>query len=195
MAEIKIEKEKTVWPWVLLGILLLGLLLYFFAFRNGDKGDETAQSMQNTSSQAALQDNNRSPVADYVSFINENQTMGLDHQYSNGALVRLANAIQAKAEQVGYTVQADLDKVKALADQITQDSMATTHANSIRQAAGILSTAMQNMQRAKFPDLTNEAQDVKRAADGIDPSVLTLEQKEAVKSFYDKSAQLLQKMD
>jgi hypothetical protein len=195
MAEIKIEKERTIWPWVLLGVLLLGLLLYFLVFRNDNKAEDIAQSMQNTANQTTTQDNNQGAVAGYISFVNGSQAMGLDHEFSNGALIRLANAVQAKADQAGYNVQADLDQVKELANEITQDPMATTHANSIRRAAGILSTTMQNMQQAKFPNLNNEAEEVRRAAQGIDPEVLTLEQKEAVKSFFDKSAQLLQRMD
>lgn len=29
MAEIKIEKKKPVWPWILLGLIILGVILYF----------------------------------------------------------------------------------------------------------------------------------------------------------------------
>ncbi|MGY8910729.1 MAG: hypothetical protein ACKVIG_12850, partial [Flavobacteriales bacterium] len=29
MAEIKIEKKKTIWPWIILGILLLLAVFYF----------------------------------------------------------------------------------------------------------------------------------------------------------------------
>lgn len=201
MAEIKIEKEKTIWPWILLGIVLLGLLLYFFVFRDND-ADATAQTMENTTSQAAMPDTvaygttyNSSSVADYVSYINGTQAMGLDHNYTNGALLRLASAVQAKAEQINYDVKADMDRVKELADKITKDPMATTHANSIKQAAAILSSAMQRMQQAKFPDLSAESEEVSKAAGTISPEVLTLEQKEAVKSFFNESADLLQKMN
>ena len=201
MAEIKIEKEKTIWPWILLGVVLVGLLLYFFVFRDND-ADSTAQTMENTTSQAAISDTvaygtayNSNSVADYVAYVNGAQAMGLDHNYTNGALLRLASAVQAKAEQINYDVQADIDRVKELANKITQDPTETTHANSIKQAAAILTSAMQRMQQAKFPDLSNESQEVSAAAGTISPEVLTLEQKEAVKSFFDESADLLQKMN
>lgn len=203
MAEIKIEEKKTIWPWVLVGLLLLALLLYF-VLRNNDEDDLAAQTMQNTTSQAALQDTNTTvgmtgdytsgSVEDYMAYINAVQPMGLDHNYTNGALMRLANAIQAKAQMVGYNVQADIDQAKQLADKIQKDPLATTHANSIRDAAGILATTMHNMQQAKFPNLSNEAQQVKNAAQSIDPDVLTLEQKEEVKTFFERSGDLLQKM-
>lgn len=199
MAEIKIEKEKTLWPWILIGVVLLGLLLYFLVFRDKDNAGntDTGQTIESTPAQTATENNatNGGPVADYTSYINGTTTMGLDHNFTNGALIRLANAVQAKAAQTGYSVKADLDRVKALAEQITREPEATTHADSIRRAAGILTTAMENMQKEKFPNLNAETQAVRQAVEGINPSVLTLEQKEAVRNFFDKAGALLQKME
>lgn len=36
MAEIKIEKKKAIWPWII-GIIILALLIYFLAFNNRDE--------------------------------------------------------------------------------------------------------------------------------------------------------------
>jgi len=43
MAEIKIEKKKAIWPWII-GIIILALLIYFLAFndRKAKDKDETA---------------------------------------------------------------------------------------------------------------------------------------------------------
>lgn len=43
MAEIKIEKKKAIWPWIV-GIIILALLIYFLAFnnRNETTTDENA---------------------------------------------------------------------------------------------------------------------------------------------------------
>ena len=54
---------------------------------------------------------------------------------------------------------------------------------------------MQNMQKAKYPDLTAQAAEVRTAANSIIPDVLTLDQRDAVKSFFQKSADLLQNMN
>lgn len=40
MAEIKIEKKKAIWPWII-GIIILGLLIYFLAFNKDNKETET----------------------------------------------------------------------------------------------------------------------------------------------------------
>jgi hypothetical protein len=43
MAEIKIEKKKAVWPWII-AIIILALLIYFLAFNDRKETiqDETA---------------------------------------------------------------------------------------------------------------------------------------------------------
>ncbi|MBC8005424.1 MAG: hypothetical protein H7X84_08105 [Verrucomicrobia bacterium] len=38
MAEIKIEKKKAIWPWII-GIIILALLIYFLAFNDNKEGD------------------------------------------------------------------------------------------------------------------------------------------------------------
>jgi len=73
--------------------------------------------------------------------------------------------------------------------------MATRHADKIRSAADALSTSLQNMQQAKYPGLSTEAADVKSAASAINPAKLTLDQRDAVKSFFREAADLLNKMN
>jgi len=50
-------------------------------------------------------------------------------------------------------------------------------------------------QQAKYPSLVAEATEIKQAAAAINPDVLTLNQKEAVKTFFRKAADLLSKMN
>jgi hypothetical protein len=64
---------------------------------------------------------------------------------------------------------------------ITIDPFDTTHADNIRKAADILTNVLQNIQKANYPSLNNEVEALKGAATSIKPSVLTLDQKDAVK--------------
>ena len=41
MAEIKIEKKKSMWPWII-GIIILALLIYFLAFNK--RNDTTTKN-------------------------------------------------------------------------------------------------------------------------------------------------------
>lgn len=195
MAEIKIEKKKAVWPWILLSIIVIALLIYFLGFRNNDDNDnEVVQNITYTDTSATSEEA-EGPVQHYVQFINEGRTMGLDHTYTNGALQRLTEAIRTKANEIGYDVTADLSKVEEHANNITKDPFETTHAKSIRGAAVILSNVMQNMQQSKFPGLQDQMENVNKAATSIDPNRLTLDQRDAVKRFFEQSSELLQNMN
>ena len=103
--------------------------------------------------------------------------------------------LDAMATEAGYDVKVDIAKARQYADEITKDPLATTHADKIRSAADILTTSLQNMQQAKYPGLSAEAAEVKSAATAINPEILTLDQRDAVKSFFKKAANLLTKMN
>ncbi len=139
---------------------------------------------------------NNSTVEAYISFIKADTTkMSLEHEYIHEALLKLIEATKAMAEEIHYEVKADLDTAKKYADEITKNPLATTHADNIRKAAEIISTSLQDMQQAKYPQLSVEAMELKNASDSINPHVLTLNQKEAVSSFFQKAADLLNKMN
>lgn len=196
MAEIKIEKTKPVWPWILLALGLIALLLYLFVF-NKDDSDETAHTQPATAPANLINvTENNNTVTSYITFVQaDTNRMGLEHRYTNEAFMKLNDAINAMAGEAGFEVKADLDMAKQHADSITHNPFETTHANHIRAAADIFSTSLQNMQQAKYPSLANEAANVKTAAAAINPDVLTLDQRDAVKGFFREAAALLQRMN
>ncbi len=200
MAEIKIEKKKQVWPWLLAGLVIAALLVYFLIFRDNGNNTETvteADSITNTNETDLLGVNeNNSTVAAFVSFVeNDTARMSLGHAYTNEALLKLIEATNAMANEVGYEVQADIEKVKEYAKMITNDPFETTHADSIRKAADILTNVLQNIQMAKYPSLADEVAALKIASKSIKPGVLTLDQRDSVKNYFAKAADLLQKMN
>ena len=191
MAEIKIEKKKPVWPWIL---LVLGLLVAaWFLFLRNDKDDRVERA--DDTSMIDVHENN-STVAAYIAFIKaNNDDMSLDHTYTSEALTKLTNAVDAMADEVDYDVKVNTTKAKQYANEITNDPMSTTHADKIRSAADLLSTALHDLQQARYPELSADAANVKSAAAAISPESLTLDQQNAVKSFFRKSADLLSKMN
>ena len=202
MAEIKIEQKKQVWPWLLAGIIIAALVIYFLMFRDNDNvntaevvTEKDYTSDTNESNLLEVKENN-STVAAYVNFVeSNNEKMTLDHAYTNEALLKLIEATDAMANEVGYDVRADLEKAREYANMITKDPFETTHADNIKKAGDILTNALQNIQVAKYPTLTNEVEELKNASAEIDPLALTLEQKDAVKNYFEKAADLLEKMN
>ncbi len=138
---------------------------------------------------------NNSTVAAFVAYVDANNKMVPDHAYISNALVKLADATNAMAGEIGYTVTLDLGKAKDHANKITQDPNETTHADNIRKSAEILSDALQNMQQAKYASLSASAAELKGNANAIKTNVLVHHQKEAIATFLQNSAGLLQKMN
>jgi len=200
MAEIKIEQKKQVWPWILVGLIIVALLVYFIAFRDYEKNVEVVTEVDyitNTNEPELIEiKENNATVAAYVNFIENNkEQMSLDHAYTNEALLTLIEATNAMANEVGYDVQADIEKVREYAKMISSDPFETTHADNIRNADDILTNVFQNIQKAKYPSLADEVTALKIASEAIKPGVLTLEQKDAVKNYFSKASDLLQKMN
>jgi len=198
MAEIKIEQKKTGWIWLVVGLVIAALLVYFLVFN--DKNTEAvteADYITNTDEQDLLGvKENNSTVAAFVSFVeNDTNRMSLDHAYLNEALIKLTSATNAMAGEIGYDIQTDLDRVKESSTLIANEPFETTHADNIRKAADNSNTALQNMQQAKYPSLADEVAELKSASESIKPGVLALEQKDAVKNYFEKAADILQKMN
>ncbi len=194
MTEIKIEKKKSTGLWIMAALVVLAALLYWY-FSPKTEQYETVEESTN-SIERTTPDEKDNAVAIYISFVNDDaDKMGLDHEYTNGAILKLINAIEAKADDIGYEVKTDLSKARASANEITVDPFETTHAKSIRKAADMCTTSLVNMQQAKYPSLVAEATEIKQAAAAINPDVLTLDQKEAVKTFFRKASDLLSKMN
>jgi hypothetical protein len=200
LAEIKIEQKKQIWPWLIAGVVIVALLVYFLALRDSGMNTEAVTATDSITSTdesdlVGINENNGIVTA-YVNFVKtSNENMSLDHEYTNEALVKLIEATDAMANEVGYDVQIDIEKVREYANMIEQDSFETTHADSIRKADDLLTNVLQKIQKAKYPDLEDEVSALKRASESVKLGVLTLDQKAAVKNYFSKAADLLQKMN
>lgn len=187
MTQIKMGKTSL----TLFGLSLVILLVNLSSCNQGKENKQGADS----ANLIEVHENNLT-VSSYVTFVaaDENK-MSLDHSYTNEALLKLADATKAMANEVGYDVQNDLSKVTTYAEEIRKDPLETTHADDVRKAADILTNELEGMQKAKYPGLDREASELKDASVAIKPEILTLEQKDEVKSFFEKAAKLLEKMN
>jgi len=216
MAEIKIEKKQPVWPWILLGLIILGVILYFLLSdndrvddmddnNNTEEVDTTYQTTGTNDRNTATwpdDDTNRIPTATannesintYLAHVGNTSRMGVEHEYTNNALLHLINAVDYKAQEQNVNIQTDLTAIRNDARTITQNPQATNHANHIKNAATKLATAMEKIQKEKFPNLTQDVAEVKTAAQEIDTSAQTLDQKDKINAFFNEAADALRKM-
>jgi len=205
MAEIKIEKKSTIWPWILVGLLILAALLYFFVFAD-DNSDDTIDDDDNTE-QIIVEDTNDgnmdmdnmavfanvTEIDEYKTYIADSR-MGVDHVYTHGAITNLIDATRATANAANVDVEADLSEANTMADEIKKDPEDLTHANKIKNAAQIISRALGKIQSQKFPQLQSDYKNVENAISKITPDTQTLNQKDAVNGFFSSASNLLTNM-
>lgn len=204
MAEIEIEKKNSIWPWIIVAILVIAALLYFFVWADDDVDDvddmNTEQVMDQDDVNNDTMDYQDAENTAYVAAINEydtyinNPDMGVDHVYTNKALMKLIAAVDATADNAGVNIDADLENARNEAQAITKDPAKLTHANSIKDAGKHILKALETIQEEKFPNLSNAYSEVDTAFAKIEGDQETLNQKEEVKSFFNKVSSLLNSM-
>lgn len=204
MAEIGIEKKKPIWPWIILVLVILAILYFlFFADNDGtdDMDETTTEQVEDTTSawgtearEDTVTGNYGQGVQAYLSHVGDKSRMGLDHEYTNNALIQLMNAVESKAQEENVDISTDMEEIRKRAEAITRDPMATNHADKIKDAGEKIADAMQKIQEENYPDLSQDIEEMRNSLQEIDPSVLTLDQKDDVNSFFDEAADVLRKM-
>ncbi|WP_373056773.1 hypothetical protein [Zunongwangia sp. H14] len=166
MAEIEIEKKKPVWPWILLAVLIIAAILYFLVFADDDEPEEIEEvtTEQVIEEEPAENTNmgNMAAVEEYSNYI-DNPDMGMDHEYTNGALLKLISAVEATADSANVNVDADIAEARSKAEDITEDASELTHADKIKNSGEIIVRAMHTIQTEEFPDLQDEYTEVETA--------------------------------
>lgn len=205
MADIDIEKKKPVWPWILLGLLILGAILAFFLWFDVDDDDtiddvddvesvSAADPVDDSVNNPGLTNDTQGAIGDYTAFLNEDMDMGIGHEYTHAGLTQLIAAVREVADDLDVDVDADLAEAKENADYIMKDPMDVDHANKIRNAVQVISSALVTIQQERFPKLAEESDSLRDYAQNVMPDAETLNQKEDVKTFFQHAEDLLTKM-
>jgi hypothetical protein len=196
MAEIKIEKKKPIWPWVLVALIVLALIWFFSLDDSDNRAEIEADDSEVT--EMVIEDESRTiaaeAIANYSAYIADSGKMGIDHVYSSGALNHLIDAVEATGNMLEVDIKADLEEARANANEIKEEPYDINHADLIKKSGISIVRALTTMQEAKFPDLAQEVVNIDEALSAIDKVELTLDQKDDVKNFFNSAESLLVKM-
>lgn len=216
MAEIKIEKKKPIWPWVLV-ILIILAAIYFFWYYNDNNYDTDDQIMDNDTitqiDDTEIYDNdvrdsstlyagtygtirNEQTAADFLNFVDaeKDSNKAMNNEYYRTAFVKLITATKRTAEIKNVDVTSNLDNALKNTELLTNDSTSSQKTEDIRKTAVEVSTALKKIQQDSFNDLSSEANAVEIAANNINARGTINEESTSINSFLDKSAILLQKI-
>ncbi len=213
MAEIKIEKKKPVWPWIILVLIILAGVYFFWYYNDTMNGTDDEEMLQDTLQERneGMIDNSATDsttlysgsygtvkkektIADYLTYI-ENDKMSTDSEYVAGALMKLINATEAEAEQLNVDVTADLEQAREDAFDINSNPEPSANLGKFKKSATEISSALISIQRHSFPKLYEASVSLKDAVNKNDAKTPSSQQTENVKSFFDKAGTLLQKMN
>lgn len=216
MAEIKIEKKKPIWPWILI-ILVILAAIYFFWYYNDNTYNMDENLIDNDSitqlDESYNQENeviepdvlytgiygtvrNEQATADYLKFVdidkNINQETG--NEYYRSAFFKLITATKRESEIKNVDITEDIAAAMKNAEMLTNDPAISQKTDKIKATAANVSKALRKIQQESFTGLLSETNDVETASNNIDASGTIEEDRNDINSFFDKAAILLQKM-
>lgn len=200
MAEIKIKKKAPIWPWIV-GALIVALIIYLLVSSNDTddvddrRVEETQQvvvpdTMDTTDNTQRMND-----IQEYNSYVAEQSSMDMSHEYSSNALKKLVTATRAAADESDVDLNADLSEADKKADEMTNNPDSTKHSNMLKDAAQKITNALKTLQEDKYPDLKSQYQEVETAVSKIDVKKNLLDQKDAINGFFNRAGNLLTSID
>lgn len=208
MAELHIErKERSAWPWILLGLALLALLLWYLLGRDdvddGVVADTAAGVVTDTSAAPGAMPGaagDAGAVAAFLAYTDERrarQDADLTHEYTADGIRGLAAALDVVARQDtvgGAALQPRLDSLRQGADALQRNAESMQHAEQTRAAFTSAAGIMAAVQERRFPDLGDEVGQVREAAEAVRAGAPLLEQRAQVQTFFDRAAAVLRAM-
>lgn len=208
MAEIKIEKKKPIWPWILFALIILAVVAYF-VYTQSDGTDDYDDGLriesENTEGEELGRTDEGLPngasytraqieVAEYNSFIGDEKLMGEDADYTRNALMQLTNAVRATAREHGLAVEGELKNLENSGQTIDTDSTETGLVGNVKAIGNDVIAVLQTLQVKKFPELASETGELWNTLAQINPSTELSVQKDTIKLFFKKSGEVLKKM-
>lgn len=208
MAEIKIEKKKPVWPWIVAVIIIL-FVIYFFWSSNYDKRRGGTQeinfqdsiSMSSTELQDEATSFYQNPNAfldqlqDYSTFLSDSEL----HQentasyFHRNALLKLIKATREQAVTTNIDVTRNLEIADENALKVTHD-VHNAAGYQIKKAASEITEALTKIQKDHYEDLHAEIKALERDITDMNGMRAIDEQQESILSFHRHALDLLQKM-
>lgn len=203
MAQIGIqEKQRSMWPWVLLALAAALILWWFLSQRNESR---TASQVSggivapaaSTDTTAAMEAGARSAaVTEFVLHAerNANGTMGTDHRYTAEGLRKLAAALEeinagATATAAGGgELSSQLAILRQQADSLERAPQSTEHARLAREGMTTGARALQMVQQQRAPNAADHVSRANQSAQAVQPGPKLLEQRQPVKEFFDHAA-------
>ena len=207
MAEIQLERKEKGgnWLWVLLVLALLALLAWWLFSRRGDDDRivttaDTAAVMDTARGAGATIAGAPSEVNDFLRFVEDNRArseMGRDHEFTADGIRRLAAALGAMAasDTAGaVALRPRVDSLRAQADSLQRNADSGQHSAQTRRAFDRSVSLLDAMQQRRQGSAAGPVNELRQAAQGVQPSRQLLEQRAEVQRFFERAADAIRSL-
>ncbi len=215
MTEIKIEKKKPMWPWIILILIILGIIAYFVyanpnsEILNDDFDDDVTEAPVVESDDEKMADDDAYDTSKsygntydgYMAFdesIRDSTRIAVDSSYTKRAFSNLTKLVVQQADQN------DIEDSKALEDlrsfSVLMTGIAKTSSNTegfknFKTACDKIASVLGTIQVKSFPSLEQEVSELKSIASKISVSTPMDQQQTDINSFLIKSRDILKNMN
>jgi hypothetical protein len=207
MADIDVQRRPpTTWIWVLLGLVVLALLLFWLlASTDPDRVAVVDPALEPMPPAAPVEPVPLPPVAPVAPVASVQQyqeecaprqpeTMALDHQYTATCIRTLAMALQdVLPQERRAAVEAELASARDAAQQLAVSPPdVVNHSQLARDGFTSLANAFTQVEQQWYPGLA--AQQLRQTAESIDPAETLLEQRREVEQFFTRAGTALDRI-
>jgi len=207
MAEIKIEKKskKPIWPWII-GLLLLVGAIWVIGEVADSPENELAEEEMHLAPEAQPGDEisdiseTEAPVAgtaaidDFLAYVEDDKIedqMGLDHQATSDALMKLSAALK---EISNGQFEQEIGQIEQSAQQIQGNPESLKHADVVSSAFTNAANVLEQIQTSQFPDAEGDVKEVMEKSKLINEDQQMTNQKENIEDFFDEAADAIETM-
>lgn len=209
MAEIRVEKKKSIWPWIL-GLLLLALILWA-VFEAMDRDEpvvagEPVETVPAEPDRGGFADEAAVPaeVEQFASTCVTDvapEAMGREHEYTVQCIEHLAASISAvieRPERVSLDLQQRVQEFEETAQRLEEsDPESQEHAGMTREvfvsAADLLNSVQEELYIGQS-EIDQQVSQLEQTAAAVKADTPMLEQREDVQAFFQQAADALRNM-
>lgn len=204
MVEIRIESRARLWPWMLLGVVLLVLIAWWLHTRR--EREVVTETRDGTvidtvpATAAGTVEGMPTRVNDFLHFVAESQVhvgSALTHQFTADGVRHLAAALGAMSEADsvgGVALRPQLDAMRERAEALERDERPTDHADYARDAFERAASLMEALRFRQYPNVADQVREVRQAAEMVRPDRGLVEQSRGIRRFFDRAAVALRDM-
>ena len=207
MAEIKIEKRKPIWPWVVVTLIIL-LLLYFFWYSNRTEVmnheeidfQDTLSAQSEVVDEEALSFYRSEPeffedYNEYIHFLSDAHASDNDNEsdFHRKALLKLIDATREQSVLLDIDVSRNLEEAKENADKVTHD-VQNTAGVQVKKAASEITAALKKIQKKNYKSLKSKRENLESAVSDMNGMRAIDDQQEKIFDFHESAKTLLTAM-